>query len=393
MRESAARRSESLTPGILEAWLQVAPEFSQSGYPPFRQLGPAIARKVPLEQRLVLTYSDWAAASAEQILPMLEEILALELIPQYQRAVVEAFPDIAQAAAMEVTRRNGHPQNGRGEMLGVLWRTSAIPVGGEGEWYESTLPVVDPVWGNTYHQEHYVRTARRQRRDLATRYLRDWNREAMWVFDHEAKMSQFSTLWRGFTCGELNHLLEEEYPNRNLPFVIRTVLDSTDDASAHLDRHFTFIAVVYWQQAPEFAIGWPWMRGVFASPIDGDATAYAAVRVFVPRPRLIWHYRRPWQSRTPIGGVPGEFPDLPGAEPPGPIEGSDGDWVISREAKPSHWDLLNQNWTCQLVPATDASLATILETVPPLAEADREIVLPTLTDRLTSEDIGRISPH
>ena len=41
----------------------------------------------------------------------------------------------------------------------------------------------------------------------------------------EAKMCQFSNLWRSFTCGYLLHLLTVEYPNSNLPQVIRQVPD------------------------------------------------------------------------------------------------------------------------------------------------------------------------
>ena len=36
-----------------------------------------------------------------EVLPGLEQILAEELIPKYQRAVVEAFPDIAQQAMLQ----------------------------------------------------------------------------------------------------------------------------------------------------------------------------------------------------------------------------------------------------------------------------------------------------
>ena len=38
-----------------------------------------------------------------------------------------------------------------------------------------------------------------------------WNNVMMRPFDQHAKMSQFGSLWRGFTCGQLNELLEE-YP-------------------------------------------------------------------------------------------------------------------------------------------------------------------------------------
>jgi hypothetical protein len=57
------------------------------------------------------------------------------------------------------------------------------------------------------------------------------------------------------------------------------------------------------------------------------------------------------------------------------------------------WNLLNQNWTVQLVPATQPSLATILQTAPPVPEfGGGGLELPDLGG-LGSEDIMRISPH
>jgi len=403
MREAASRyrtpdpnglgNSERYVPRILSAWANVAPAFSASSFPKFAALGPAILQKIPLEQDLVTTYSAWAAASSERILPLMEEILAEELIPQYQRAVVAAFPDIAQAATMEVSLRNSEPENGRGKMLGVLWRSPGVPVGGDVEMYEPSLPVVDPVWDNVFNQDKYRKTARRQRKSLAERYLRDWNRQALYVFDHMAEMSRFGSLWRSFTCAHLKKLLEEEYPNSNLPMVIRTTADEVVDGNEHLDRHFTYVGVVYWGQVPDLSI--PFKRGVFTSPIDGSAVAYAAVRVYIPRRRLIWwHSTWSGQQRIPLGGVPGEFPSLAlgGTDEPTGGEGG-GFWRVVRQSWPTHWDLLNQNWTCQLVPATQSDLSTILQAVPPLPAFAGQDVKPPDLGGLQSEDIARISPH
>jgi len=144
MREARDRNAESHVPSILAAWAEEGPTFAASDFPKFQRLGTAITQKVPLEQELVRTYSDWAAAASQRILPTLEAVLAEEMIPEFQRAVVMAYPDIAQQAAMEVARRNGQPQDGRGDLLGVLWRSSAVPVGGNAELFDRTLPVVDP---------------------------------------------------------------------------------------------------------------------------------------------------------------------------------------------------------------------------------------------------------
>ena len=165
---------------------------------------------------MVDNYSAWAKSVSDQVLPMMEEILSEELIPKYQRAVVVAFPDIAQSAARETAARNGEPDHGRGPMFGVLWRTDARPVGGGAESSYSpddrTLPVVDPELDSVANQDQYVQTAVAQRRTLSHRYLDQWNAELLSGFDQVAKMSQFAGLWRSFTCGYLEHLLNVEYP-------------------------------------------------------------------------------------------------------------------------------------------------------------------------------------
>src|SRR5262245_48467202 len=91
LREGRDRNAESLTPEILATWRKIAPElansnFSSSDRQPvlnarpgllaFSELGPAISDKVPLEQDMVRTYSDWMAAVADKLLPTFEQILA-----------------------------------------------------------------------------------------------------------------------------------------------------------------------------------------------------------------------------------------------------------------------------------------------------------------------------
>ena len=394
MREARDRNAQSFTEKILTAWSNVGSVFSSfsefssnPGTKKFQDLGHAIQQKVPMEQELVDTYSDWAAASSERILPVMEAILAEEMIPQYQRAVVEAFPDVAQAAAREVSRRNGRPDHGREQMTAVLWRSSGQPVGGDVELFDSSLPVVDPVYGMMPNQDEYLSKSRKQRRSFAYRYLNDWNRQAMYIFDREAKMCQFGTLWRSFTSGQLKRLLEDEYPYANLPFMIRTEHSDVVDPNLHLDRFFTFVAVAYWKKLPEM------MPGVFENPTASDSQAYAEVRLFVPRSRLVWIWHRPGASSQPIGGVPGDFPSMPGLDEPGsPDEYGPGAWIVGRQSVPTQWDLINQHWTCQLVPATQSSLCDILQTQPPPDAGNQDFVLPNLGG-LDSEDLGRISPH
>jgi hypothetical protein len=414
MREARDGNAARYVPDVLAAWDAVGEVLEGSGFPKFERLGAAIRQKTPLEQELVRTFSEWAAASSEQTLPVLEEILAQEMIPEFQRAVVAAYPDIAQRAAMEVARRNGDPDRGRGRMLGVLWRTSATPVGGGFEYFDRTLPVVDPVWDVEPDQAAYLLRARKRRRHYAEMYLgvgrrrsswrwyydnwhaRSWNDEALVFFDREAKMSQFGSLWRSFTCGQLNRLLDEEYPNANLPHLIRPLpptartVGGIDPAlgNEYLQRNYTFLAVTYWPKLPDV------LPGLFASPVGSDDLAYAEVRMFVPRRRLRWYRYAPGASRPdPMGAIGGQYPQLPGGDDGGGGGGGAAYWRVGRQHVPTAWDLFNQHWTCQLVPATQPCLAAVLQTPPPFPEfAEQEIRLPNLGSA-NSYDIQRISPH
>lgn len=416
MREARDRNSEQYVTGILTAWNTAGDVLTTSGLPKFVQLGEAIRQKVPREQELVRTFGNWAAASSEQILPVLEEVLRQEMIPEFQRAVVVTYPDIAQQAAMEVARRNGQPDRGRGNMLGVLWRTNAVPVGGELEYYDRTLPVVDPVYDLLPDRADYIRRARRERRRYAEMYLgvdhyggswrwyygnwhaRSWNDEALVFFDREAKMCQFGALWRSFTCGYLRQLLEQEYPTSNLPHLIRSPwsdqcsvcrrwCEPPPPYNSYLQGNFTFLGLTYWRKLPES------LPGLFRNPIGGDDVAYAEVRMFIPRRRLQWHLHGPSTAHPdPMGGIGGQFPEPPSVEPGEPGDGVVR-WDVGRQSLPTAWTLFNQHWTCQLVPATQDCLATVLQTPPPIAEfAWEEMTLPNLgsTD---SHDLQQISPH
>jgi len=394
LREARDMNSASHSPDILAAWTNVAPYFDASGFPQWRssptrrlkigfaELGPAITQKVPLEQEAIRTFSEWGFEFSRLTLPTMEYILREELIPKYQQSLFYAFPEMAQTCAMESARRNGLPQHGRGPMRGVLWRCYPVdPVGGSGEMSDPSLPVYDPATAPT----DAVLRSRKQRNALANKYLRDWNHQLMYGFDHFCQLSQFSRLWRSYTCGYLKELLEEEYPDRNLPFVIRTEADDVMNTTAHLEEEFTFIGVAYWNKLPQM------MPGVFKNPMDGDTVAFAEARVFVPHRRLVWHHHVPGGRRY-IGGMPGnriDFPDGVGPEP----EVGQPYWRVGRQHVHDNWDLWNQHWTCSLVPATNPALVDVLQTQPPLPEFnDGEITLPSLGD-LTTQDITLMSPH
>jgi hypothetical protein len=394
LREARDQNAASYTPSILAAWSKMAPVFSSSGFPKFTALGAAIRQKVPLEQQMVKNYSAWAKSVSDQVLPMTEQILSQELIPKYQRAVVVAFPEIAQSAARETAARNGEPDHRRGPMFGVLWRTDARPVGGDEASYspdERTLPVVDPELDSMANQDDYVRTAVEQRRRLSHRYLDEWNATLLSAFDHVAKMSQFAGLWRSFACGYLEHLLTVEYPKSNLPMVIYDDPLETGGPNAALQKHYTYIGVVYWKKLPECA------PGLFKDPLEADDQAFAEVHLFIPRQRLEWVPRGGQSTPSPalLGGVPGEMASVPVQQPldgPGGGGGTTA-WEVGRMGGPPDWDLLNQSWNCQLAPVTQPALTTILQTNPDLPGfSSGQYKLPDLGG-LSSEDLQQISPH
>jgi hypothetical protein len=432
MREAEAQHSDKYIPDILKAWTKAGQIFQTSAFPKFKALGAAIVQKVPMEQELADSFSAWAKAASEIMLPTLEEILAQEMIPTFQRALLQACPDMAQQAAQEAARANGRPDFGRGDMLGVLWRTSAIPVGGMGEGTDPlsrTLPVVDPVGDMLPNQASFLADARDQRQKLAERYLgtsgpsreywsgrgywvsESWNGDTLWMFDHKAKMCQFAALWRGFTCGQLHKLLDEN-SEKNLPILIRTKKDDVADYNVHLDQDFTFVGVCYWRHVSEFAPEFL-HNFLFRNPLQSDAMTYAQVRMFVPHRKLRWWHSVPVQTNQQIGGIPGDMMPLP---PPGdgqtietppdpypPDPTQQARWYVVREGQPEgnseieDWDLWNEHWTVALVPATVDTLVAILQEPPDVPGFDPSKFtlpyLPSFPGPEGTKHITRISPH
>lgn len=397
-REARDRSSESLAPEILDNWERVAPAFIGSEFPPFDELGMAIQEKVPHERDMVYTFSEWSYAASEMMLPVFETILADRMIPEFQRALTESTPRLAQYAADEIARRHGRAWPVQAELRAQLWRTSVDPVGGMSELERRTLPVVDPVMDETLEQAQYLADARDQRDGLAHRYLRDWNNESLHAFDVLGKMSQFANLWRIFTCGQLKRLLEEEYPNTNMPFQIRDKISDIYNVNEHLERDFMFVGVVYCEKLSDR------VPGVFRNPVETDIQAYSQIMMFVPRRRLIKVYPGSYHNGPgTFGGVPGDPISLPGpptpAPPPppppsGPEDEQHPPWVVVRQSGsryPERWDLIGQNWTTQLVPANVSSLPAILSTSPYVNGVDG-FELPDLYS-LTVEDLRWLSHH
>lgn len=367
LREGRDRNAESLTPDILASWGKIAPELANSGFsssdrqpilnaPPnllaFAEVGPAISDKIPLEQDMVVTYSDWMQAVSGKLLPTLELILSDQMIPKFQYDVMQATPAMAQLAADEIAKTHGPVAARRSTSSevpnAVLWRTLVDPVAGMGDAqstsdpYQRTLPVVDPVYDMVPPADltRYRQISVSQRRTAAERYLRAWNDRAMQYFDQYAKMSQFGQLWRGFTLGQLKKLLEEEYPGTNLPYVIRYTPADVGGDQSWLDRDYMFVGVAY---RPQIV---PTMGKVFQTRLESDAQAFAQGMLFVPR---------------------------------------------------GNWDLMTQNWSFQIVPATHDSIGLILQTQPQVqgvttTATSRSWKLPNLSN-LDAQDIRRITTH
>lgn len=398
------------------------------------QAGPAISGKVPLEQTMVNTFSAMTTIKSQLTLPVLEFILgqneqssgqagagaATHLIPEFQRAVVQTLPTVAKHTASEIAGRHGPAQQqggggpqgggqqaGGGQqpstrnrpMDGVLWRTRVEPVGSYSEVdpFSRTVPALDPSNEGpdvSYLGQQvgmYQTIATRTRNDLARHYLGQWitghpfdgtRPFDLAPFEREydsqggrvsAKMSRFIDLWRIFTCGQLNQLLNQEYPTTNLPHMGRTLPGQLNQDTLRDDHNF--VSVVYWPQKPQF------FPGMFSNPLERDAIAFSQVFVFIPRARYLrngschpWCRQRMECVQTGTGStVCYPVCDVPVFE----------NW-------PREWDLFNQNWMVKLVPASVDSLADILRTPPAsIASAAQP---PNLTG-VTTQDIGYVNTH
>lgn len=364
LREARDRNAESLVDPILKKWDDMAPEFGDAPLIKFSQMETGIPRKTPLERRLITIFSDQNAAISEQLLPVMEAILAEEMIPEFQRALVAATPQLANEAANEIASRHGPVNrglNGLEPMMGLMWRTDGMPFGSATDSGLAQLPVADPLYDTTQYQPTYFRRGVRQRKSASERYLSILNRTMLIDFDARlctdgrngvAKMSQFSNLWRGFTRGYLKQLLEVEHPFRNIPYQIRMDPLQRSDPNQYLENDYMFAGVVYWKPMQER------MPGLFTNPLNADSIAVAQCQLIVARPRLLQDLWLP------------------------PDEQVFRAWV------PTHRDLMNQTWTVQLVPATTRSMPSILQTTPP----NFDIITPNLGG-LSVEDFRRLNTH
>ena len=414
INDSPDRNTVTMAHQILDAWEELVPVFRGAPFPKFAALSPAIADKVPRERALVDTFGELTAAKAELTLPVFEYILGQpevpdpprpgagsgsgggtgggssaspaqsHLIPEFQRAVVQAVPLAAQLAMAEVARRHG-PSEGAtrtSPLSAVLWRARVLPVGDslESDPRQRTLPAVDPSnegpdaasmpGGELAPMQAQ---AVQWRYNTANSYLNQWlgdrgydlgpfNREG-WSEGGKisGKMSRMYDLWRIFTCGQLRHLLVDQFPTTNLPHMIRsnpTIAGSSGQQL--LESDYTFIGVAYWPQKRQF------FSGVFRTPTQGDALAFSQASLHIP-------FRR-YQSG--FGGCAQWM--CPGHDYfTGALQCG-----ICYDPWPLEWDLTNQNWTVKMVPATGQSLASVLQTSPPNFPS---VQLPNLGGMITNE--------
>ncbi|MDG1512933.1 MAG: Tad domain-containing protein [Mariniblastus sp.] len=328
LREARDRNAESLTPEILEKWNSVAPEFADAPHTKFSDLAEGIPAKTPLEQELITAFAEQNSMVSESLLPVMEEILNFEMIPEFQRALVIALPQLSVTAADEVASRLG-PTNrglaGSEPMRARMWRTNGEEFEAIGSTGFSQMPVADPINDISQRQPEYFSRGISERKTAANRYLNYLNRQMLQDFDEHAKMSQFANLWRGFSKAYLLQLLEEEYPDTNVPYQIRR---SDLPRQSEIETDYMFVGVSYWEVMSER------MPGLFSNPNSGVQVAYAQSRLFIPRGRL--------------------YHDSRFAFPEG----------VSRHRVSSNHDLMNQNWVTRLVPATASAIPQIIQTSP-----------------------------
>lgn len=433
LREGRDRNAESLVPPVLEAWNSAGETLAGAPFAKFAELGAAMQRKIPLEQEAVTAYGELTSASSEISLPVFEHILEAHLIGEFQRDLLNTLPQIAQEVTDEVARRHGllgrpsqegssasmeRYENDRGRQMGVLWRTNAMPValGDETDPLTRTMPVVDPdPFQNDYPQlldaDSYLQQSLRQRRDLALHFLNQWNFDRLRLFNYDVKMSAFFPMWRMATCGQLQRLLNVEYPVTNVPMQLRRTVDGPGmeqllrqaenfdpnlplnrrrddhypmvmqnlrqltDLDEYVEDNFHFVGAVYRKHRSELG------PGLFQNPLaeTADAQAFSQIYLFIPRPRkYLVHVGEgggggDGGGAINLGGTFGftsqielERDGTPVNEPPPPVDTLERvlreRWVL--ENWPTHWDLLNQNWLVQLVPATVTNLPTVLQTNP-----------------------------
>jgi hypothetical protein len=266
----------------------------------------------------------WLRALANSTLPALETILLEERITQYQRGALTASVPLAQGTADGIAQGHSAAWPQSATARAALWQ--AQPGVSVNPWL---LPVLDPGMGGVtpLPDDEAATRARRERRSHARTYLTNWTRD--WLGN--SYNTRAGQRWRQRVNRQLDRMLTF-YSDANLPMVL--VSNRFQPNNNYLDQNFHFIGVVYVDPPGER------IPGVFHSPFVASQQAYAQVLLFIPRNRLLWR-------QDPLTGLWG------------PVRQSSSE-------NPGTWDLWNQNWAIQLVPATSAGLPTVLSARPDL---------------------------
>ncbi len=384
-REGRDRFAESLVPEILDAWQSVGTQLGAAEFQLFKNMAPTIAPKIQMERQIVKAFGDLTAIKSRLLLTPLETILGISepavqtgnvsqeeaalthLIPVFQRAVVQSVPQAAVGITQELTRRNTTVR-GAGQPQCVLWNTRTEPLlaQNQSDPYQRLLPALDPTYeGPDYlylkpsEAGMYLANSVSRRNRLANAYLSKWNLNNindgdpdnldLRPFEREsygqggrvsAKMSQFINLWRGFTQAKLSQLLNLDFPNTNLPHMLR-MRDPGMTQQQYLENEFTFVAAVYRKQRQ------PTMPGMYRAPITGDSLAFARVSLYLPVPRYITGGGCPnFLCRQTINFV------------------GDTRCVTCRDPWPREWSLFNQNWAAKMTPTSAESTVALIQTNP-----------------------------
>ena len=285
----------------------------------------------------------------QMVLPVFEQILSGQSgqlppdrpIPAFRRDIVQEFPGLADEVTRDVARANGqwrgpnaanNPDGPQGPLLVQLWTTAgqAIGSGWEDDPRTRTLPVIDP---SPLGQDAIyladpadaLRRGRRERGQLVNQYLHPW------ALDLAGGDQTLANQLVARAQRPLRLLLDTEYPDSNLPLILR----SPSPGRRELEQDLMFVAVSYRLHPGSAA------SIMFRNPNarQAPAMAFAQVHLFLPRHRFTCC---PW----------GEWHFDPQTGEPYFMSYFDG-W-------PGEWSASTQNWQAKLAPATAEGLSAIL---------------------------------
>jgi hypothetical protein len=214
-----------------------------------------------------------------------------------------------------------------------------------------TLPVIDPAldgsdWARLPDLGDRQTVARVRRLEMATQALRTLYNGLPAPRRQDASLLGDATRF-------LNRLLEVEYPNTNLPMLLRS------EGASDTWRDYSVLGTVHRAYDREHG------PRLYVNRVSqqSDAVTFAQAEFFLPRPR----YRCcPWAEETPTGVVNHTDP-----------------W-------PRDWNSFSQTWTVRLVPADETAALTILQTPPPSPATGMR---PPTLNGVMPLDIERVNTH